>query len=265
MGRCCYMGCQHRSGEATKASGVTFHCFPRDPTLREAWVEAIGRTGWTPSKHSVVCSKHFQNRDMDRTSLARIRLRPGAVPIAHPSVSAPELQVAQLSTAPEAAHEAEHEMELVTAPGGAQEQLPAPARTQEELALEETCEGEHEQDLLSSSCAEMSDESTGFDCDSLHNPFTELEDEDVLGYVRAGHASPQASCSSLNTSLETSAITYAPYAAATSSRRISLDTASTSTPVTPTRGIILVRTIRRATVSSQTTEGMCGMLTSTVT
>ncbi|XP_064469015.1 uncharacterized protein LOC135383530 [Ornithodoros turicata] len=156
-------------------------------------------------------------------------------------------------------------MELVTAPGGAQEQLPAPARTQEELALEETCEGEHEQDLLSSSCAEMSDESTGFDCDSLHNPFTELEDEDVLGYVRAGHASPQASCSSLNTSLETSAITYAPYAAATSSRRISLDTASTSTPVTPTRGIILVRTIRRATVSSQTTEGMCGMLISTVT
>lgn len=53
-------------------------------------MHAIGRLDWVPTKHSVVCSKHFRNEEFDRTSPLRIRLREGAVPITHPAVQVPE-------------------------------------------------------------------------------------------------------------------------------------------------------------------------------
>ncbi|XP_064472916.1 THAP domain-containing protein 1-like [Ornithodoros turicata] len=60
--------------------------FPRDESLGLQWVNAIGRPVWVPTKYSRVCSKHFRNEDFDRTSLTRVRLREGSVPVAHPSV-----------------------------------------------------------------------------------------------------------------------------------------------------------------------------------
>ncbi|XP_064482936.1 THAP domain-containing protein 1-like [Ornithodoros turicata] len=83
---CCYSGCANRSEFASKASGITYHHFPRDESLRLQWVNAIGRPDWVPTKYSRVCSKHFRNEDFDRTSLTRVRLREGSVPVAHPSV-----------------------------------------------------------------------------------------------------------------------------------------------------------------------------------
>ncbi|XP_064464343.1 THAP domain-containing protein 5-like [Ornithodoros turicata] len=95
---CCYLGCANRSTFACKESGITYHCFPRDSSLRLAWAHAIGRPSWVPTKNSVVCSKHFRNDDFDRTSPARVRLRQGAVPVAHSSVHALQhLQVLQAS------------------------------------------------------------------------------------------------------------------------------------------------------------------------
>ncbi|XP_064483654.1 THAP domain-containing protein 1-like [Ornithodoros turicata] len=79
----------NRSTFAGKASGITYHHFPREPSLRLSWEHAIGTPDLVPTKHSVVCSKHFRNEDFDRTSLTRVRLREGAVPI-------PSLQVQQL-------------------------------------------------------------------------------------------------------------------------------------------------------------------------
>ncbi|XP_064461827.1 THAP domain-containing protein 3-like [Ornithodoros turicata] len=70
---------------------TTLPSFSREPSLRLSWEHAIGRPDLVPTKHSVVCSKHFRNEDFDRTSLThvRVRLREGAVPI-------PSLQVQQL-------------------------------------------------------------------------------------------------------------------------------------------------------------------------
>ncbi|XP_064482950.1 uncharacterized protein LOC135395788 [Ornithodoros turicata] len=65
--------------------------FPREPCLRLQWVNAVGRQDWTPTKNSAVCSAHFRNVDFDRTSLSRVRLREGAVPVTHPSVRAQQV------------------------------------------------------------------------------------------------------------------------------------------------------------------------------
>lgn len=39
------------------------------------------RENFTPSKHSVLCSAHFDEKQIDRTSLCCVRLRKGAVPM----------------------------------------------------------------------------------------------------------------------------------------------------------------------------------------
>jgi hypothetical protein len=58
MKYCCAAGCKETGG----------FLFPKDPVLRRKWAEAVGRKGpdnglWMPSKHSVVCCKHFVEDD----------------------------------------------------------------------------------------------------------------------------------------------------------------------------------------------------------
>ena len=38
---------------------IMLHIFPRDEASWKQWVKIIGRDGWVPSKHSVLCSDHF--------------------------------------------------------------------------------------------------------------------------------------------------------------------------------------------------------------
>lgn len=38
------------------------------------------RENFTPTKYTVLCSKHFREEDIDRTSLSVVRIRNGAVP-----------------------------------------------------------------------------------------------------------------------------------------------------------------------------------------
>lgn len=57
------------------------HCrFPNNPCTRQKWADAVGRGNWTPSKNNVLCSRHFLDEDMDRTSLSCVRVREHAVP-----------------------------------------------------------------------------------------------------------------------------------------------------------------------------------------
>ncbi|XP_030078505.1 THAP domain-containing protein 2 [Microcaecilia unicolor] len=76
MPACSARGCKERKYH----NGITFHRFPSDPVLRQNWITAIRREYFVPSKSAVLCSKHFREEDIDRTSLLVVRLREGAVP-----------------------------------------------------------------------------------------------------------------------------------------------------------------------------------------
>ena len=54
--------------------------FPKDQELRDQWVAAMRRENYTPSKSAVLCSIHFLEQDLDRTSLCVVRVREGAIP-----------------------------------------------------------------------------------------------------------------------------------------------------------------------------------------
>ncbi|XP_049839589.1 histone-lysine N-methyltransferase eggless-like isoform X2 [Schistocerca gregaria] len=76
MVTCVAYGCTNRSGK----SGATFHSFPKDNALRRLWIKALRRKDWEPTKSSKICSDHFREADIDRTSLLCVRIRDGAVP-----------------------------------------------------------------------------------------------------------------------------------------------------------------------------------------
>ncbi|GIY01360.1 THAP-type domain-containing protein [Caerostris extrusa] len=63
-----------------KITGITFHKFPKDITLRNKWLLAIRRMNFCPTKYSRLCSEHFSEDQIDRTSLACVRLKDNAVP-----------------------------------------------------------------------------------------------------------------------------------------------------------------------------------------
>ena len=76
---CCAPGCKSRGGKLKRGS-QTFHRFPTHPLLRQKWVEAVARVGWTPN-NSRLCSLHFRDGDYDGSAdLQRSRLKFGAVP-----------------------------------------------------------------------------------------------------------------------------------------------------------------------------------------
>ncbi|GFW08220.1 THAP-type domain-containing protein [Trichonephila clavipes] len=78
MSACAAFGCTNRPQK--KVHGITFHKFPNDATLRNEWLLAIRRVNFRPSKYSRLCSEHFSEDQIDRTSLACVRLRANAVP-----------------------------------------------------------------------------------------------------------------------------------------------------------------------------------------
>lgn len=78
MSACAAFGCTNRPQK--KVPGITFHKFPKDATLRNEWLLAIRRVNFRPTKYSRLCSEHFSEDQIDRTSLACVRLRTNAVP-----------------------------------------------------------------------------------------------------------------------------------------------------------------------------------------
>ncbi|CAG4957355.1 unnamed protein product [Parnassius apollo] len=53
------------------AYGITFHRFPKDPDIKEKWINITGRQDWFPTKNSRICSVHFQEYDFDETAKKR--------------------------------------------------------------------------------------------------------------------------------------------------------------------------------------------------
>ena len=58
VNKCVVFGCN--SGYLTSKETVSSFQFPLDkPNLLQKWIQFVNRDKWTPTKYSVICSKHF--------------------------------------------------------------------------------------------------------------------------------------------------------------------------------------------------------------
>ncbi|KAJ0184315.1 hypothetical protein K1T71_000738 [Dendrolimus kikuchii] len=62
-----------------KKGDISYHHFPKDPTIKEKWITATGRKDWFPTKYSTICSSHITQEDFDNTKNIR-RLYPNTYP-----------------------------------------------------------------------------------------------------------------------------------------------------------------------------------------
>ena len=92
MPYCCANGCSNSNWRENKKEGITFHKFPRDMFV--VWAKKLHREGWTPKKHSVLCSEHFEDNCFEEDTFHKYigrgqdgnpirRLKVGAVPTLH--------------------------------------------------------------------------------------------------------------------------------------------------------------------------------------
>ena len=94
MPHCVVVGCNEQA-KKNKDPKVRFHCFPEDPELYRAWVNAVKRT--TLPKDPRVCSRHFERACFDESFLMelqlmgssrkKISLKPDAIPTIFPHKS----------------------------------------------------------------------------------------------------------------------------------------------------------------------------------
>ena len=47
------------NNDSRKTTGISYHCFPKDPSLREQWLAKISRADLVISKNTRLCSEHF--------------------------------------------------------------------------------------------------------------------------------------------------------------------------------------------------------------
>ncbi|KAL0841970.1 hypothetical protein ABMA28_014194 [Loxostege sticticalis] len=81
MPGCAVITCRARSTCLSKTKGgVSFHRFPKDPNIREIWIDATGRGDWIPTKTSTICSRHFTIHDYSTKKSGNKYLREGAIP-----------------------------------------------------------------------------------------------------------------------------------------------------------------------------------------
>ncbi|KAL0858551.1 hypothetical protein ABMA27_012405 [Loxostege sticticalis] len=79
--RCSVQNCSNDTRRRTKTNGLTFHVFPRERQLRQAWIGALGMSEWEPKERSTVCSEHFRNSDFYQTKCGLRKIKNGAVPV----------------------------------------------------------------------------------------------------------------------------------------------------------------------------------------
>lgn len=70
---CCVDGCS-----GSMYYGLSLFKFPKRIELRQKWIEQINRANWLPTDFHVVCSRHFEDHDIEKKQ--RPRLRKGAYP-----------------------------------------------------------------------------------------------------------------------------------------------------------------------------------------
>lgn len=54
--------------------------FPKEPSIKEQWIDVTGRENWFPTKSSAICSKHFSENDFIIKKSGNRYLKPGALP-----------------------------------------------------------------------------------------------------------------------------------------------------------------------------------------
>ena len=90
MPYCSAYGCGNSSARNKELS---YFCFPKETVLLKKWINKCGRAGWNPTKHSTLCSFHFEEEcfeedmylrlmghDPTRQRRRRRLLKPGSVP-----------------------------------------------------------------------------------------------------------------------------------------------------------------------------------------
>ncbi|XP_062282556.1 THAP domain-containing protein 2-like [Scomber scombrus] len=94
---CAAYGCSNERNIQTRSSGITFHRFPKDNSLRRQWERAVKRKGFVASERSLLCSEHFKANDFDRTGQT-VRLRHGVKPSVFNFPSRLQKQVPSMTT-----------------------------------------------------------------------------------------------------------------------------------------------------------------------
>lgn len=87
--RCVAVGCRNTANPTGKTAAqikfekimkITFHSFPSNPTRRAEWIRIMKLDGKSITNRSRLCSLHFKEKYIDRTSLVYVRLRENAIP-----------------------------------------------------------------------------------------------------------------------------------------------------------------------------------------
>lgn len=97
---CGVPSCRNYYGKTVKNKtlAVSYHKFPRDPNLRNLWIEACGKEGEIITGITCVCSKHFAPEDFEnrlRNTLitdaniksSKRKLKPGGKQLKYSSIS----------------------------------------------------------------------------------------------------------------------------------------------------------------------------------
>ncbi|XP_032681631.1 THAP domain-containing protein 2-like [Odontomachus brunneus] len=84
MKTCCACGFRENRDTIDGNERVSYHSFPKKKDMRQAWVRAIGKKDFVPTKSSILCSQHFSKECLyypnNGGHKQRIRLRPDSVP-----------------------------------------------------------------------------------------------------------------------------------------------------------------------------------------
>ncbi|XP_014485246.1 PREDICTED: THAP domain-containing protein 2-like isoform X2 [Dinoponera quadriceps] len=84
MKTCCACGFREKRDTTENNERVSYHSFPKKKDMRQAWVSAIGKKDFVPTKSSILCSLHFAKECLyypnNGGKKQRIRLRPDSIP-----------------------------------------------------------------------------------------------------------------------------------------------------------------------------------------
>ncbi|KAI5637895.1 THAP domain-containing protein [Phthorimaea operculella] len=81
MVQCAVPCCKNDSRKQNKSnSNISFHRFPKNHKIRDAWVNAIKRPNWEPNFRSYICSIHFNTSYIKETKKGQRSLIEDAIP-----------------------------------------------------------------------------------------------------------------------------------------------------------------------------------------
>ncbi|CAG4915114.1 unnamed protein product [Colias eurytheme] len=76
MPNCAVINCRNSTTVSGRVNeDVSFHRFPRNPNIKEKWIEATGHNNWFPTKFSTICSKHFSESSFVKGKKLRLLIK----------------------------------------------------------------------------------------------------------------------------------------------------------------------------------------------